>query len=474
MVFSSLTFLAFFLIVFLLYWLMNDQTSVSIRNVFIIVASYLFYGWWDWRFLGLIFASSLADFLIGRALGSEKKVSHRRWLVSLSVVINLGILGYFKYANFFIDSMNVLLSSIGFQASSFSLSIILPVGISFYTFQTLSYTLDIYHKRLEPTRDPIAFFAFVSFFPQLVAGPIERASHLLPQFEVKHRFSYPESVAGLRLILWGLFKKLVIADNLGRLADLAFADSAPESGLIVLIGTSLFAIQIYADFSGYSDMAIGIARMMGFDLRKNFITPYLSSSFREFWQRWHISLSTWFRDYLYIPLGGNRVSSFRTAYNIFLTFVISGLWHGANATFLIWGALHGIALIAERRIRLHSWKGLRRSLVIVAIVLLWLPFRAESMIQLSSLISTLFDLSSYQTTFLPYFTDHFLTTKMIAIGVALMIFASLETKMTQQDFHEWVSNKSPIIRRSLYYLLLVMILLLTNFDAKPSFIYFQF
>lgn len=474
MVFSSLTFLVFFPIVFLLYWQINEKGSLLWRNAFIVVASYVFYGWWDWRFLGLIFVSSLVDFLIGRALGKEEKSNRRKWLVALSLVTNLGILGYFKYANFFIDSMNVLLNSIGIQSSGFSLSIILPVGISFYTFQTLSYTLDIYHRRMQPTRDPVSFFAFVSFFPQLVAGPIERASHLLPQFAVKHRFSYPASVAGLRLMLWGLFKKLVVADNIGRLADLAFADTAPESGLLVLIGTCLFAIQIYADFSGYSDMAIGIARMMGFDLRKNFITPYLSKSFREFWQRWHISLSTWFRDYLYIPLGGNRLSSFRTAYNIFLTFVISGLWHGANVTFLIWGALHGLALIAERRIKLNSWKGLRRSLVIIAIVLFWLPFRAESLIQLTELVSTLFDFSSYQADFFPYFADHFLAAKMIAVGVAFTLFAVLETKLNKQDFDEWVSNISPVARRGLYYVLLVMILLLTDFDAKPSFIYFQF
>lgn len=474
MVFSSLTFLLFFPIVFLLYWQINEKGSLLWRNAFIVVASYVFYGWWDWRFLGLIFVSSLADFVIGKALGITSKVSRRKWLVALSLGINLGILGYFKYANFFIDSMNVLLASIGFQTSGYSLSIILPVGISFYTFQTLSYTLDIYHRRMQPTRDPVAFFAFVSFFPQLVAGPIERASHLLPQFGVKHRFSYPSSVAGLRLILWGLFKKLVIADNLGRLVDLAFADTAPESGLLVWIGASLFAIQIYADFSGYSGMAIGIARMMGFDLRKNFITPYLSKSFREFWQRWHISLSTWFRDYLYIPLGGNRISSFRTACNIFITFVISGLWHGANVTFLVWGALHGLALIVERRIKLPGWKGLRRCVVIVSIVLFWLPFRAESLPQLTELLSALVNFSSYDVDFISYFTDHFLPLKMASVAVALLIFTFLEVNMSKQDFHEWISTISPSARRGLYYVLLVMILLLTDFDAKPSFIYFQF
>lgn len=474
MVFSSLTFLGFFLIVFLLYWLISDRGSILQRNAFIVVASYVFYGWWDWRFLGLIFVSSLVDFVIGRSLGKEERGSRRKWLVLLSLLTNLGILGYFKYANFFIDSLNVLLTSIGLHGSGFSLSIILPVGISFYTFQTLSYTLDIYHQRMRPTRDPVAFFAFVSFFPQLVAGPIERASHLLPQFAVRHRFSYPGSLAGLRLLLWGLFKKLVIADNLGRLADLAFAESAPESGLIVLIGTSLFAIQIYADFSGYSDMAIGISRMMGFDLRKNFITPYLSSSFREFWQRWHISLSTWFRDYLYIPLGGNRISTFRTAYNIFLTFVISGLWHGANVTFLIWGALHGMALIAERRFNIQNGNPVWQILVIISVLLFWLPFRAESLTQFMDLVSAMFNFSSYQVDFLSYFTDNFLPVKLIAVGVAFTIFAFLETKLNKRDFHEWISNVSPIARIGLYYLLLVMILLLTDFDAKPSFIYFQF
>ena len=295
MIFNSITFAVFLPIVFAIYWGLSNRKLVY-QNILLLVASYVFYGFWDARFLVLIFASSLADYLIGLQLAkAEKKEKRKKWL-GLSLLINLGVLFSFKYFNFFLDSFAMLVETFGFQANKSTLKIILPVGISFYTFQTLSYTIDIYKEKIKPTRSFIDFFAFVSFFPQLVAGPIERASHLLPQFEKKRYFTYENGNAGLRLILFGLFKKVVIADRLAYSVSLVYDSPQDFSGFAVILATVFFAIQIYCDFSGYSDIAIGTARLFGFDLMTNFKTPYLSTSIRDFWQRWHISLSTWFRD----------------------------------------------------------------------------------------------------------------------------------------------------------------------------------
>lgn len=346
MLFNSLDFAIFFPVVFVLYWLVYNK--LHLRNVLILVSSYVFYGWWDWRFLFLIVISSLVDFYVGNRLGTTEGVKKRKTLLYISLLVNLGFLVYFKYTNFFINTFVDSFTLFGKTLEVSTLNIILPVGISFYTFQTLSYTIDIYRKQLEPTKDPIAFFAFVAFFPQLVAGPIERASHLLPQFYKTYKFNYNQVKSGLLLIAFGLFKKMVIADRAALYVNEVYNNPGSYEGVETIIATVLFAFQIYCDFSGYSDIAIGAARTMGFDLMKNFDSPYLSKSITEFWRRWHISLSTWFRDYVYIPLGGSRNGKYKTYFNLFIVFLVSGLWHGAAMTFVIWGAIHGLIIVLEK------------------------------------------------------------------------------------------------------------------------------
>lgn len=474
MVFNSTTFLIFFIVFFFLYWWINNKMSVRFRNAFTIVASYIFYGWWDWRFLTLIVISSLSDFIIGLLMHKAQKKQNRKLLLLLSLFINLGILGFFKYFNFFIDSLNDLLATFSISFNTVTLNIILPVGISFYTFQTLSYTIDIYRKKLEPTKDIIAFFAFVSFFPQLVAGPIERASHLLKQFNERKTFSYNANVEGLRLVLWGLFKKIVIADNFGLIADSIFNTETHLSGLTIIFGAVFFALQIYADFSGYSDIAIGLSRMLGYDLKPNFKTPYFAKSISDFWHRWHISLSTWFRDYVYIPLGGSRRGNFRVCFNIFLTFLLSGLWHGANITFLIWGGLHGILLIIEKQSRLKLSNFITYPLVVMSIILLWIPFRAESFTHLQEYTASIVHFSSYSFHEIEQFIIDFSSIRFLVLSIILALFLSIEYMMHTMDFSEWVGGKRKILRIGIYYALIMAILFIGNFSVAPSFIYFQF
>ena len=301
MLFNSIDFAVFLPIVFFLYWIIGSK-NIKTQNLLLFVVSYVFYGWWDWRFLSLIFFSTLVDYSIGSGLKTNTNQSQRKILLWVSILVNLGFLGFFKYYNFFLDNFISAFTFFGGSFTASSLQIILPVGISFYTFQTLSYSIDVYKRKLEPTRDFIAFGAFVSFFPQLVAGPIERATNLLPQFYKKRRFNYSNAVNGLKQILWGFFKKVVIADNCAEFANQIFNNSADYSGSSLLVGALFFTFQIYGDFSGYSDIAIGTSRLFGFNLMKNFAFPYFSRDIAEFWRRWHISLSTWFRDYLYIPL----------------------------------------------------------------------------------------------------------------------------------------------------------------------------
>ena len=341
MLFNSIDFAVFLPIVFLLYWLLNGF-NLKYQNFLIVIASYLFYGWWDWRFLFLILFSTIVDYIIGIALINKNKQLKRKILLWISIIVNIGLLCFFKYYNFFLDNFITAFSFFGSEIKANSLNIILPVGISFYTFQTMSYTIDIYRKKLEPTKDFIIFAAFVSFFPQLVAGPIERASNLLPQFFIKRHFDYSKAVDGMRQILWGLFKKIVIADNCAQYANIIFNDSENYSGSTLCLGALFFTFQIYCDFSGYSDIAIGISRLFGFNLMKNFSFPYFSRDIAEFWRRWHISLSTWFRDYVYIPLGGSKGSCYIKIRNTFIIFIVSGFWHGANWTFIIWGLINAI------------------------------------------------------------------------------------------------------------------------------------
>ena len=346
MLFNSIDFAIFFPIVFVLYWILAK--NLALRNILILASSYVFYGWWDWRFLLLIIISSFIDFYVGKELYKQEKNRKRKQLLFLSLLVNLGFLVYFKYTNFFIDTFIDSFKLFGKDIEISTLSIILPVGISFYTFQTLSYTIDIYRKQLEPTKDALSFFAFVAFFPQLVAGPIERAAHLLPQFYKIHKFNYNQVKSGLLLMAFGLFKKMVIADRLAILVNQVYNNPTEYEGVQIIIATIFFAFQIYCDFSGYSDIAIGLARTMGFDLMKNFDSPYLSKSITEFWRRWHISLSTWFRDYVYIPLGGSRNGKYKMYFNLFAVFLVSGLWHGAAMTFIIWGAIHGFIIVIEK------------------------------------------------------------------------------------------------------------------------------
>ena len=343
MLFNSIEFALFLPAVWLAYWSLRG--SLRLQNLLVVVASYVFYGWWDWRFLVLIAFTSAWSYVVGLVeLGRwEKRPS--KALLTVSLVVNLGILGYFKYYNFFLDSAVALLEAVGFEPNVSSLRIILPVGISFYTFQALSYTIDVYRRAMRPTRDPFAFFAFISFFPQLVAGPIERATNLLPQFLSERRFDYADAVRGCRQMLWGFFKKMVVADNCAVVVNQYLNNGQADNGLMVLLSAFLFSIQIYGDFSGYSDIAIGCSRLFGIRLMRNFAFPYFARDIAEFWRRWHISLTTWFRDYLYIPLGGSRCSKAKMVRNTFAIFLVSGLWHGANWTFVAWGAFHALLFL---------------------------------------------------------------------------------------------------------------------------------
>jgi alginate O-acetyltransferase complex protein AlgI len=341
MLFNSIDFAIFLPIVFLLYWFVFNK-NLRVQNFFLVVASYVFYGWWDWRFLSLLLFSSLVDYLVGMRLLKEDAPAKRKFWLWVSICVNLGFLGFFKYYNFFADNFVAAFTFFGQEINAGTLNIVLPVGISFYTLQTLSYSIDVYRKKLEPTKDFIAFLAFVSFFPQLVAGPIERATNLLPQFFHKRKFEYAHGADGMRQILWGLFKKVVLADNCGRFADMVYNNYDTSSGLVLVVGAFLYTIQIYGDFAGYSDIAIGTSRLFGFNLMRNFAYPNFARDPAEFWRRWHISLSTWFRDYLYIPLGGSKGNTWKRVRNTFAIFLVSAFWHGANWTFLIWGFLNAV------------------------------------------------------------------------------------------------------------------------------------
>ncbi|MDN5215601.1 MBOAT family O-acyltransferase [Fulvivirgaceae bacterium BMA12] len=345
MLFNSIEFLLFLPSVFILYWFVFSK-NLKHQNLLILVCSYFFYGWWDYRFLSLIFLSTVVDYFVGLKIHTLESSSKRKLYLWISILFNLGILGVFKYYGFFVDSWIELLGSFGYETqSTWTLNIILPVGISFYTFQTLSYSLDIFKGKLVPTKDFISFASFVSFFPQLVAGPIERASNLLPQILNKREFKYEAGIQGLRLILWGMFKKVAIADSLAPMVDDIFGNYQNLGGGTLWLGIFYFSFQIYCDFSGYSDIAIGTSKLFGFDLMSNFKFPYFSRNIGEFWRRWHISLSTWFRDYLYVPLGGSKLTKWISLRNIFIIFTVSGFWHGANWTFIFWGLTHSILYI---------------------------------------------------------------------------------------------------------------------------------
>jgi len=392
MLFNSLQFALFLPLVFVLYWLVGER-NVKLQNLLVLVASYVFYGWWDVRFLALIAFSSLVDYQVGLGLGISRAKPARKLLLGVSLVGNLGLLFFFKYYGFFATSLVEAAASLGWRLHLSSLQVILPVGISFYTFQTLSYTIDVYRGKLAPERDLVAFFAFVGFFPQLVAGPIERAGNLLGQFSKPRAFDCQAGLDGMRQIAWGLFKKIVVADSCAIHANAIFADPSAMSGGTLILGVVYFAFQIYGDFSGYSDIAIGSARLFGFRLMPNFSYPYFSRDIAEFWRRWHISLSSWFRDYLYIPLGGSRRGLGRNLLNTTIIFTVSGLWHGADWRFVVWGLLNAAyfmpLLIGSRNRRHLDTVAAGRKLPSLAeaahlgatfalVTLAWVFFRAES------------------------------------------------------------------------------------------------
>ena len=486
MLFNSIDFAIFLPIVFLLYWFVFNR-NLKIQNFFVVAASYVFYGWWDWRFLSLILFSTLVDYFVGVGLSKYENLKTRKFLLLLSISVNLGFLGFFKYYNFFLDNFITAFSFFGSKISANSLDIILPVGISFYTFQTLSYSIDVYKRKLEPTRDFIAFAAFVSFFPQLVAGPIERAKNLLPQFYKKRVFDKTLAIDGLRQILWGLFKKIVIADNSARFADLIFNNSAEYSGSTLVLGAIFFAFQIYCDFSGYSDIAIGTARLFGFNLMKNFAFPYFSRDIAEFWRRWHISLSTWFRDYLYIPIGGSRGSTWQKVRNIFVIFVVSGFWHGANWTFIAWGALNAIyflplMLLNKNRVNTGivaegKFFPSFRELIFMTItfgltVFAWIFFRANNIAHAVSYVGEIFSNSLFS---FPSFQGIQAAQNIILLILVFIIIEWLNrNKEHALNFSPEASGWTVFMGKSLMVSSIIWaIILWGNFENK-EFIYFQF
>lgn len=482
MLFNSIDFAIFLPIVFILYWFITDK-NLKLQNFLIVSASYLFYGWWDWRFLSLILFSTLVDYTVGRQLKNEENQLKRRILLWTSILINLGFLGFFKYYNFFLDNFITAFSFFGQDIQANSLNIILPVGISFYTFQSMSYTIDVYKRKLEPTKDFIAFSAFVSFFPQLVAGPIERATHLLPQFYTKRTFDYSKAVDGMRQILWGLFKKIVIADNCAEFANQIFNNSSEMNGSTLVLGALFFTFQIYGDFSGYSDIAIGTSRLFGFDLMQNFKFPYFSRDIAEFWRRWHISLSTWFRDYLYIPLGGSRGGTWMKVRNTFIIFVVSGFWHGANWTFIVWGALNAIYFlpllltnnnrnnletVAQGKLLPSINEVSFMLLTFVLTVFAWIFFRAENIGHAISYISEILSPSLFS---IPKFTNRYnALITIILVGVCVLIeWFGREGQYAISNLGlKWTRP----IRYAIYYAIIIAIFWFGG--REQQFIYFQF
>ena len=506
MLFNSLEFALFLPIVFLIYWAIgyahiNDQLKLRLQNAFVVIASYVFYGWWDWRFLLLIaftsFCSWGSGLLIGRgltqpSLKGRKWISPKFWMIA-NIVLNLGILAIFKYYDFFVREFGQLF---GISTDSLLLRIILPVGISFYTFQALSYSIDVYRQKIEPTRDVVAFFAYVAFFPQLVAGPIERATNLLPQFQTNRKFSYDQAVDGMRQILWGLFKKIVVADNCATYVDQVWATYDTQTGSTLLLAAILFTFQIYGDFSGYSDIAIGTAKLFGIKLMRNFNNPYFSRDIAEFWRRWHISLTTWFRDYVYIPLGGSRpeipahiqnpdrYKKLIIIRNTFVIFLLSGFWHGANWTFIAWGAYHALLFlplillgqnrkytnqVAEGRI-LPTWKECGQILLTFMLAVFgWIIFRATGMPSLFHYLEGMFQWGTLRASYRFFLPDENLvwpTNFLIIIMVLVEWFQRNKQHGLEMNISRWY------IRYAIYLIICGLILYFCN--SATTFIYFQF
>lgn len=474
MLFNSIEFAAFLPLVFLLYWFVFNR-NLKLQNLFIVAVSYLFYGWWDWRFLVLIAFTSFCSW--GSGLLIRKSRENRRkakWINGINIAINIGILGVFKYYDFFATSFAKLF--LGGCTDGILLNLILPVGISFYTFQALSYSIDVYRGKLEPTRDIVQFFAFVSFFPQLVAGPIERATNLLPQFDKPRTFNYDQAVDGMRQILWGLFKKIAVADTCAVYVNSVFGSYQDQSGITLLLAAVLFTFQIYGDFSGYSDIAIGTAKLFGIQLMRNFNNPYFSRDIAEFWRRWHISLTTWFRNYIYIPLGGSRVPKAKVIRNTFVIFLVSGLWHGANWTFVVWGAYHAFLflplillgknrkytnIVAEGR-WMPTLKEFGQMLLTFTLVVIgWIIFRADNLGMAWEYICRLFTSGGLKP----------VGSTLTLISIILMLVVEWLHRQKAHGLEISYLN-SHILKYAIYIGLAV--LMFFSYTNSESFIYFQF
>lgn len=489
MLFNSIEFGVFLPVVFLLYWFVFAK-NLKLQNLFIVAVSYLFYGWWDVRFLFLIALTTLVSFVSGRLIvyfrrKETGKADHwfknRARLVSAgNIIFNLGILGCFKYYDFFITSFAEAFRLLGTPLQLHTLDLILPVGISFYTFQALSYTIDVYKGKIGATNDIVSFFAYVSFFPQLVAGPIERATQLLPQFYKERIFSYPAAVDGLRQILWGLFKKVVVADNCAVFVNQMYTDYTEKPSLVLILAAVFFSVQIYCDFSGYSDIAIGTARLFGFRLMRNFRVPYFSRDIAEFWRRWHISLTTWFRDYVYIPLGGSRGSRWQSVRNTLIVFTLSGLWHGANFTFLFWGLFNGLLFLplllgkknrryidipAEGKVLPSAGEAVSMFLTFILVTVGWIFFRAESLTQAFGYLSAIFSFSSVTGSYI----------SLIPKKICFLVLFLFVCEWFQRDKeHVLQIDKFPCWGRYMaYYGIVISLFFFTGVEDIP-FIYFQF
>ena len=489
MLFNSIQFVVFLPIVFLLYWFVFDRFiskskwQLKMQNAFVVVASYVFYGWLDWRFLLLIAFTSFCSWGSGLLIGkAESKKESKTWMW-LNIILNLGIFALFKYCDFFVIEFARLFH---ISTNGLLLKVILPVGISFYTFQALSYSIDVYRGKIEPTKDIVAFFAFISFFPQLVAGPIERATNLLPQFLKKREFDYDIAVDGMRQILWGLFKKIVVADNCAVYVDHVFSTYTNQNGSTLLLAAIFFTFQIYGDFSGYSDIAIGTAKLFGVKLMRNFKFPYFSRDIAEFWRRWHISLTTWFRDYVYIPLGGSRVSKAKVVRNTFVIFLLSGFWHGANWTFIAWGAYHAILFlpliltgknrkylnqVAEGKLLPTLKETGQMMLTFVLVVIGWIIFRSTSIHDFVCYVREIYDLSLFSV---PWIKNRMY---FIPLLVAVLIMLIVEWMQRDKEHGLEFDTKQHSWWHVLVYIVMILCIVyyfLPSIESPSSFIYFQF
>ena len=470
MLFNSIEYLIFLPIVFIIYWLLKN--SYKNQNILLLISSYVFYGWWDYRFLSLIIFSSFLDYFVGQkieeAIGEKRK---KRWLL-VSLCSNLGLLGVFKYYNFFADSFASTMSTIGWEVNDLTLNIILPVGISFYTFQTLSYSIDIYRNQIKASRDIVGFFTFVSLFPQLVAGPIERASNLIPQIEKKRNLNVTLLKTGVFQIFIGLFRKVAIADNLGVYVDSVYGNYEIHNSSTLVVATVFYAFQIYFDFSGYSDIAIGSAKLFGFNFNRNFNFPYFSRTLTEFWRRWHMSLSFWLRDYLYISLGGNRKGIAITYRNLLLTMLIGGLWHGSSWNFVIWGGIHGLFLSLEKytfsALKIKTFNAFGYIYTFVVVLISWIFFRAPNLKSAASITYDFFNFNNYGSLFIGDINAFVNALLLLSVGILidLKIFRS---DITLEDYGVRFSSLKLSIIVSVIILMLCLF-----YSTAENFIYFQF